>query len=712
MDEKEKNLIEPSADELLDSFENIISEETASEEISISDDAEAPTNIETAEVTEAEGEISSETAEAEGEISSETAEAEGETTSETAEAAVPEKKISLKEKAAEFLERIGIPDVLLSRLITVFFLISGMNLAEIMTEGSSVKSAAIEKWKEYIPQISFPLTLVLMASVFVFMSLIHYAAPKKLRVFDQLGAVGAVIYFDLLILWRSSDFYLSLGTMIVSSVLIYYSINKLKSQKLFNKIPWWIWGLLVLAAAAGVVVFVSITTICTHRSFGTACHDFGLFVQMYHSLIDDGTAITTCEREYTISHFKIHASYIFYALVPVFKMFPKAETLLVAQAVMAMGGVVPMLLIAKRHNFKGLSLFFMGLAYVFCVGIVAPCYYEFHENAFLPTILMWLLWAVDRKNYIMFYIMSVLTCIVKEDAPLYVVCIGLYLFFEDKGNIRRMNGLIMALFAGAYMLFITNWLTENGDGQMMMGSRFGILMIDSSGGLTEVVKNAFLDPAYLLSLLIKEGSLRFFLQIMAPMLFIPFFTKKIRRFMLMVPFIVMNLVIGAGYVYAADVGFQYIFGPVCLILYMCVINVDDMGQRGKQTIPVVLGAAALIMTFSNSSHKWNNYRNYHSDKGYFDSLEVMLDTIPKDASVGTDTFIIPHVADHDEIYIFDGNDINEDGTIKDVEKYDYMAIPVRSDMFEKYENSLLKSGYTLWAEIEGKFNIYVSPNYN
>ena len=133
MDEKEKNLIEPSADELLDSFENIISEETASEEISISDDAEAPTNIETAEVTEAEGEISSETAEAEGE-----------TTSETAEAAVPEKKISLKEKAAEFLERIGIPDVLLSRLITVFFLISGMNLAEIMTEGSSVKSAAIE----------------------------------------------------------------------------------------------------------------------------------------------------------------------------------------------------------------------------------------------------------------------------------------------------------------------------------------------------------------------------------------------------------------------------------------------------------------------------------------------------------------------------------------------------------------------------------------
>jgi uncharacterized membrane protein len=325
---------------------------------------------------------------------------------------------------------------------------------------------------------------------------------------------------------------------------------------------------------------------------------------------------------------------------------------------------------------------------------------------------MWLLWAVDRKNYIMFYIMSVLTCIVKEDAPLYVVCIGIFLFFEDKGSLRRMNGLIMALFAGAYMLFITNWLTQNGDGQMMMGSRFGILMTGDDSGLTDVVRNAFLNPAYLFSLLLRETTMKFFLQVMAPMLFIPFFTKKIRRFMLMVPFIVMNLVIGAGYQYAGNVGFQYIFGPVCLLLYMCIINVDDMGQNGKQTIPVVLGSVALIMTFSNSSHKWNNYIGYIDNRDYFDSLEEMLDSIPDDASVGTDTFIIPHLGQHDELYIFDGNDINEDGTIKNMDWYDFMALPVRNDMFATYEETLIRNGYTLWAEIEGKFNIYVSPNYN
>ena len=88
---------------------------------------------------------------------------------------------------------------------------------------------------------------------------------------------------------------------------------------------------------------------------------------------------------------------------------------------------------------------------------------------------MWLLWAVDGKKYVAFYIFSILVCIVKEDAPLYVVCIGMYMFFENKKNIGRINGIIMAVIAGGYMMFITNWLTENGDGQMMTSTRFGFL---------------------------------------------------------------------------------------------------------------------------------------------------------------------------------------------------------------------------------------------
>lgn len=689
MDEKEKNTDNPLTDDVQEESEKTVE---ISDEENVTDIAKI-----IAEESEKKIQPDSEVTENSDEIQTETA-------------SEVKKHVSFGKRISNIIDVLGLGEISLVRFIATFFIVAGINLANLkyVPEGK-IERNPVSDWKGFVPEINILFTVLLGAGIFLGLTLFYLFSPKKLKFTDQLFAVSGILYFDFLLLWQSGDVYLCLGTMIVSTVLIFYSVSKLDFHKLFNIIPWWTWGVFLFAVAAVVVGFISVTTISTHRCFGTAHYDFGIFYQMFHSLIDDGTAVTSCEREESISHFRIHASYIFYTLVPVFKMFPKAETLLIAQAVLSMGGVIPLFLIAKKHDFKGFSLFFMGLAYVFCIGIVNPCYYEFHENAYLPTLLMWLLWAVDRKNYVMFYIMSVLTCIVKEDAPLYVVCIGIYLFFEDKGRIRRMNGLIMALFAGAYMLFITNWLMKNGDGQMMMSSRFDILMIDSTAGLKEVVKNALLNPGYLFSLLIKESTLKFFMQIMAPLLFIPFFTKKIRRFLLMIPFIVMNLVIGAGYGYAADVGFQYVFGTTCLLLYMCVLNIDDMKDEIKPNTAVALGAAAVIMTTGMISTKISSYNYYQGDKEYFDSLDQMLATIPKEASVGTDSFLLPHVCDHKQISYFDEFDFDEEGKIKNIEIFDFVALPVRNGSYESRRELLVNNGYELWSAIDGKCEVYVSP---
>lgn len=629
--------------------------------------------------------------------------------SETAEA---KKKFNIRtlcRKICNFFEVFGIPDMFLLRFIAVFFLISGVNVA-IQKED---EIWAVSKWRDFVPEVNGLRTILLMVGAFILLTVLYKFTPPKYRIVDQSLAISAILYFDITLLWRSNDVYLSMGVMFISVAFIYYAIGKVRQKKLYNKIPWWVCGIIVLAAAVLVGIFIGVTTVCRHQNFGSCTHDFGLFVQMYYSLAKDGTAITTCERDEALSHFYIHASYIFYALVPIYKAFPKEETLLIAQAVLTMGGIVPMFLIAKRHNMKGIALIFMGFAYTFSIGLIAPCFYEFHENAFLPTLLMWLLWAVDNKKYIMFYIMSVLVCIVKEDAPLYVVCIGMYMFFDNKKQIGRMNGLIMSLFAGAYMMFITNWLVQNGDGQMMTSTRFGLLMIDYDGGLKEVVKNTLADPAYFFSLFIHEDTLPFFLHIMMPLLFIPFFTKKIHRYLLMLPLVIMNLVIGAGYGYAASVGYQYIFGPVCLLLYMCIINIDDMGQTRKQEIPVLLGSAALIMTLGGISHNMSYYENHIKNEEYFTNLENMLDEIPQDASVACDTWLLPHIADRDEVYLLDDGDYNaETNEIRNPERYDFFVVPVGTDLTNNLLPLFEEMGITLYDEIPGRIQVYKSPLYD
>ena len=643
-----------------------------------------------------------------------------------AAAVAEEPKPPLKQflgKAKKFLDDIGIPDMLLVRFVAVYFLFSGF-LISAMRENY----AAVDRWQDFIKESNRPKYIMLGLVAFILLTIIHDLLPKRYRIVDQSAAIASIIFFDIEALWRISRSYAAISFILVSLVFIYYCLGKLPSRKLYNKVPWWISGLVVLIAAGLVCFFVALTTVYKHKTFGTACHDFGLFVQMYHSLAENFTAVTTSERDYTISHFLVHASYIFYALVPVYKLFPYAETLLICQAILAMGGVIPLFLIAKRHNFKGISLLFMGLAYVFCVCLISPCYYEFHENAFLPTLLMWLLWAVDGKKIIPFYVFSVLVCIVKEDAPLYVVCIAMFMFFRDKGSIKRLHGIIMAALAGAYMVLITNYLTEHGDGQMMTSTRFGNLMIDPNGGLAEVIKNSLSDPAYFFTLFIQEHSLEFFIQVMLPMLFLPFFTKKIHRFLLMLPFVIMNMVIGAGYGYACNIGFQYIFGPACLLLYMCIINLEDLSAAKKHDLPILMGTAAIILTIGTQTQSLTSYENYKTEEEsgskYFSTLEAMIQTVPKDASLAIDTWLLPHAANRDKVYLFDNSDIdlyNADqvaqgeapfGAVREIEKYDYFIISENWEYYNLCTQAFSENGIHMVDEIPGRIAVFKSDSYN
>ena len=102
---------------------------------------------------------------------------------------------------------------------------------------------------------------------------------------------------------------------------------------------------------------------------------------------------------------------------------------------------------------------------------------------------------------------------------------------------------------------------------------------------------------------------------------------------------------------------------------------------------------------------------YNAQKEYFDALDEMVKSIPADASVGTDTFMVPHAALRDEVHVFDGNDWSEAGTINNKEDFDFLVISVRSDIYEKQRDVIVNNGYTLWAEIEGKYQVYVSSVY-
>lgn len=621
-------------------------------------------------------------------------------------AAPPE---TLKIRFIRFLNRCGFPDMLLMRFIGVYFFVSGLNI------NCALKNeiGAVDSWQQFIGTVSVSYTLILSAALFILLTALHFLTNAKLKIADPTAAIAGLLYFSLSLMWRNENFYLCMALIAVSVIFISYIVGKTK-QDIPEKFPAWLSAAVVIIAAAAVTLFVAVNSAARHNAFRTSCYDFGIFVQMFHSMVTDFTAETTCERDKQLSHFFVHSSYIYYLLTPIYAIFPKEETLLISQAFLAMGGVIPTFLIAKNHNYKGIFLTAICLIYVFFPGIIAPCFYDFHENAFLPTLLMWTLYAIDKRKLPLFCIMSVLVCLVKEDAPLYIICIALFFFFDEKSS-KRNHGIIIALLSAAYFAVITSWLTENGDGVMMTVSRFGNLIIDREGGFIEIIKNVLLNPGYFFSQLLTESTLLFFLKVMLPLLFLPFMTKKIHRFLLIIPFVIMNLVVGAGYKYAADIMYQYIFGPSCLLIYMSLINCEDLKYERKRIMTISAAAASVIAAFCIVSKNASYYQIYTSRRDYYTSIEECLDSVPGDASVIANTWYLPHVADRKEVYNFSSDDfiVDESETavaLRDPERYDFYVMST-SDQNTITAISLLEdAGFTMYNKTDGVV-IYVSPDY-
>lgn len=612
-------------------------------------------------------------------------------------------------KAGNFLQKCGIPDKIFCRMIGFYFWISGIEILSARKQNLDI----ISGWRAFVEQFSFGSKLLWVIIGFLAATVIYFR-NSEMKYLDECILATSTVFFSCCLMWRNDNFYLCIGVMAIAVVFVSYAVGRIQNSS-FEKLSHLSTGVIIFVIASLMTGFLTVTSVFHYKIFGKSCFDMGIFIQMFHSLAEDFTAVTTCERDKFLSHFYVHASYIYYLLAPVYKLFPTPETLLIAQAVFAMGGIIPLYLTARKHDYKGLSLVAVCLIYIFYAGLLAPCYYDFHENAFLPTLLCWLIYAMDSRKYILFYLMSALVCMVKEDAPLYVICLAMYFFFEEKSK-KRFHGILITVIASVYFYCITSWLTKYGDGQMMASTRFGNLTIDAESGFAGIIKNVLANPGYFFSLFVQEDTLLFFMQTMTCLLFLPFMTKKIYRFWLIIPYVIMNLVVGSGYHYASNIGYQYIFGTSCFLIYMLLLNCRDM-MRHKRNILVTASATACIITAcSLVSGKISFYEKYQERTEYYQNLEDCLASIPEDASVIANTWFLPHVANRNEVYLFDGNDFTRDTEnnitgLLNMQRYDFYVLSRNDEHTGSAIMYLEEAGYRLFQQTENYILIYVSPDY-
>ena len=263
----------------------------------------------------------------------------------------------------------------------------------------------------------------------------------------------------------------------------------------------------------------------------------------------------------------------------------------------------------------------------------------------------------------------------------------------------------MAAIGGIYFAVVTGIMNRHAEG-VMTSRTYGNLMIDQDAGFGEIIKTVLMDPAYFFSQCIREETFLFFLTVMIPLGLMPFFTKKFSHLFLVLPFLLMNL--ASGYPYAANIGFQYVFGTGTCLVYATIVNSADFRSRKRQYVAAFTAMASLYCATTLYSGKVaGNRESYLNNQERYEKQDEVLESIPEDASVVCDTFYVPKLANRDEVY--EMNDwFAENPSFTD---FAIIRLDMDYDYNETQRNKLKEEGYTYYAGIDSVMEIYVSPTY-
>ncbi len=411
---------------------------------------------------------------------------------------------------------------------------------------------------------------------------------------------------------------------------------------------------ITLALAVAFFLFVSIWTVARFYSFCTPTFDFGIFAQMFHNMAETGLPMTTVERDGLLSHFHVHMSPIYYLLLPFYWVFPYPATLQVLQAAVLASAVIPLWKLGKHYGLGDIQKTLLCAVLLLYPAFSGGTSYDIHENCFLTPLILWLFYGISTKGTAITAISAVLTLMVKEDAAVYVAVVALWLVvktllrYERKNWKELVTGLSLLALSLCWFFCATGYLQAVGDG--VMTYRYDNFMYDGSSSLITVIKSVILNPLKALYECVDREKLKYIGLTLLPLLGLPLFTRRYERYILLIPYLLVNLM--SDYQYQHDVFFQYNFGSLAFLLFLTVVNLADLKVDWTRLVALGLSVAVSGACFGSVIvPKATYYTELCQEyKDHYQSIRDTLSIIPEGASVTAATFYCAYLSQREVLY--------------------------------------------------------------
>ncbi|HEX6274765.1 MAG TPA: DUF2079 domain-containing protein [Polyangiaceae bacterium] len=404
------------------------------------------------------------------------------------------------------------------------------------------------------------------------------------------------------------------------------------------------------AAGASILAYVTYATLASirlHDKGLTSIFDLALFENLLYCTLAGDHGRTLGDQ-----YFGVHFEPILYAVLPLYALVPRTETLLAVQSLALGGAALPVYLLGRRFMGPTLPAVTIVLAYLAHPALHGPNFYDFHFLALSPFFVAWAAYFFVRrsKRWLALSVFGGLLC--REDVALGFALVGAGLFAL---RIRPKSALAVAAASAAWFVgvkfgFMKHFTVDS------FSDYYAPLIRPGDSGFGGVAKTLFTNPLYVASTLFTSQKLLLALQLFVPFAWLP--VRQWRTLPLLLPGLaIVGLAASDSSIVMVQFHYSLHFLPYIALGSNVALAVRKPAIRLRAALVVLLGAAVVTThfgaffrsTFRTAFHEvsfaWND-----EDTARRAAWLRIAAKIPDDAAVCAGEHEGPHVARRKRLY--------------------------------------------------------------
>jgi uncharacterized membrane protein len=425
--------------------------------------------------------------------------------------------------------------------------------------------------------------------------------------------------------------------------------------RVWGRTPWArrLPALLVVAGAVGYAVYMSVFTLRMHGRFQTYNFDLGQFDNLFfNALHGKPLRCTILGFDHNWEDLRNHADLVTFFLLPFYAIKPGAPTLLVIQSAALGLGAIPLYRFAARRLPRAYAAA-IAFAYLLYPPTHGLQFFDIHFQPIAALFVLLVIDFVDQRRYVLCAIAFVIALSCREDIPVGLAILGTFLALSGR---RVRAGLIMAASATIYFVVMRFFIMPS-FGQWGFETTYKDLFPPGASSFAGVIQTMASNPLFTLGTLLTGEKLRYALQILLPLAFLP-----IRR-----SFLVASVVPGAmftllttDYTPTIDISFQYSGHFLPYVFPAAALCLAGFGATGPGLVRRRAALATVVAGTAMCGALWGAIPPRGTVRGGFSTMSMRAPDaaqrqkhrdlvelhamVPKQASLGMSNAEITHVS--------------------------------------------------------------------